>query len=87
MPIVPPGGFRGFAQMTSASQHALSKGVRGSRGPSRRKRKGKKGAMATYRRKRKAASAKASGRKTRKRRKGGLPKFGSPAWRKKFKLG
>lgn len=67
--IVPPGGFRGFAQMTSASQAALG---------------GRPGSSATRRaggrkRKAKATKKRASGKRaTRKL------KFGSPAWRKKY---
>jgi len=71
--IVPPGGLRGFSQMTPASQRALFPGG-GSTGVSRR-RKSKKAKKAT----RGARRAKGKG--------GRKIKFGSPAWRKKYKLG
>lgn len=70
--IVPPGGFAGFQQMTPASRASLSRGVRSS-GPSRRRRR--KSAKGRVRSKRKRS---ASGR---------LPKFGSPAWQRKYKVG
>lgn len=57
MKIVPPGGFAGFSQMTPASQDALTKSVRSSNGPRRRK-KAKK--SAAPRRRKKAAKRKAS---------------------------
>lgn len=69
--VVPPGGPAGFRQMTPASRRALFPGTRSS---SSRKRRSKKTAKRTKGRKR-------SGKR------GKLPKFGSPAWRKKFKLG
>lgn len=71
--IVPPGGFTGFAQMTPASRAALG-GVR-RRGTSGRRRK----------RRTKAKTRKT--RSSRKRSGGRKIKFGSPAWRKKYKLG
>lgn len=75
--IVPPGGFAGFANMTPASRAALSPMERAVRRSSRRQ-----GVKITPRkRKRKAKSASArrsSGRK---------PKFGSPAWHKKYGTG
>ena len=70
--IVPPGGFAGFSQMTPASRAALS--PRGGVGPRSYRKTRRKSTKA---RKRRAGGA----------RKGRLPKFGSPAWRKKFKLG
>lgn len=73
--IVPPGGFAGFSQMTPASRAALSR-IGGSRGGSsgRRRRTKKRGASSKRR------TARGSSRKR-------LPKFGSPAWRKKYNLG
>jgi len=68
---VPPGGLAGFAQMTPASKRALFPG-----GSARRSRRTtKKTRTKTTRRARKASRG---GRKI---------KFGSPAWRKKYKLG
>jgi len=68
--IVPPGGLRGFANMTPASQRALFPN-----GNSNSRRRKKKKAAAANRGKRRMKS---KGRKI---------KFGSPAWRKKYKLG
>ena len=50
--LVPPGGFKGFAQMTSASQNILSRGVRGARAATgiRRRKKSKASAPAKRRR-------------------------------------
>lgn len=71
--IVPPGGFAGFAQMTPATRVRFGQITR-SRGPSRRRR-------------RKSSAPKAA-RRSKKRANGSRgPKFGSPAWRKKYKLG
>lgn len=70
--IVPPGGFQGYSQMTPASRAALG-GVR--RGTSGR------------RRKRRTKARKTRTRSSRKRSGGRKIKFGSPAWRKKYKLG
>jgi len=67
--IVPPGGFAGVAQMTPASQRALSPG--GSVRRSRRKRT-------------KTKRTKRAGSKRRTKSKGRKPKFGSPAWRKRY---
>jgi hypothetical protein len=85
--IVPPGGFKGFAQMTPASQRALGGGA----APRRRKRSRTAGAKspgeAAYmrnrprKRKKGKRARKASGKK-----RGGM-KFGSPAWQKKYKVG
>lgn len=72
--IVPPGGFAGFAQMTSASRAALGAGTRGSSGGSRR-------------RKRKTSAKKPAKRRAKRSGGGRKIKFGSPAWRKKYKLG
>lgn len=70
-PIVPPGGFAGFSQMTPASRAALTPRG-GTSSSSRRKRRGsKRSTKATTRRARKSGG-------TRKL------KFGSPAWRKKY---
>jgi hypothetical protein len=69
--VVPPGGFAGLAQMTPASKAAW----RGS-APRRTSR----------RRKRKAARSGTSRKAKRSGGRGRLPKFGSKAWRKKFKL-
>jgi len=70
--IVPPGGHAGYSQMTPASKAQWFRPGRSSGG--RRKRS------------RKATAARASGT-SRKRSKGGRKiKFGSPAWRKKYKL-
>lgn len=72
--IVPPGGFAGFSQMTPASRAALTS--RGGVGPR------------PYRKTRRKSTKSRTRRATSSRRKNGrLPKFGSPAWRKKFKLG
>ena len=75
MVIVPPGGFVGFAQMTGASRRALFPGsLSRARSPKRRKARSTRG----------KASRGAS--RTKRRASGRLPKFGSPAWRKKFGL-
>lgn len=71
--VVPPGGFQGFSQMAPASQRALFPG--GGRSPKRRK--AKSSSRRTTKRA-KSARGKRAGRKI---------KFGSPAWRKKYKLG
>lgn len=73
--IVPPGGFAGFSQMTPASRAAWFRGS-ASRGSSRKKRKtrGKRVRAKT----RRTRSSKRSGR---------LPKFGSAAWQKRFRVG
>lgn len=70
--IVPPGGFAGFSQMTPASRAALGR-VGGT----------------PYKRGRRKRGKKAKGSSTRRRASGGgrKIKFGSPAWRKKYKLG
>lgn len=68
--VVPPGGFAGASQMTSASRAAWGNGGRSSSGR-RRKSKSRK----------KAKSAK---RKSAKRSSSRKLKFGSPAWRKKY---
>jgi len=73
--IVPPGGPAGFRQMTPASRAALFPGSR-SRRPSSKRRKKRTARAAGGSRKRSSG----------KRKTGRLPKFGSPAWRKKFKL-
>jgi len=73
MPIVPPGGFAGFAQMAPASRVALSKGTRTS-GPRRRRASNR----AAPRRRKASARKRNGGRKM---------KFGSPAWQKKYKVG
>jgi len=67
-PIVPPGGFAGFSQMTAASRAALSKFGRRTRTSGKR-------------RKRKASARK---RTSSSRKRGRKLKFGSPAWRKKY---
>lgn len=82
--VVPPGGFVGYSMMTPASRAALTgigaAAVRSSRrqgvkiGRAKRKRK-KSAKRATARR---ASSRRTSSRK---------PKFGSPAWHKKYKTG
>jgi hypothetical protein len=72
MPIVPPGGFAGFSQMTPASRVALSRGTRTS-GP-RRRRASNRAAP----KRRRSSARKRNGRKM---------KFGSPAWQKKYKVG
>jgi len=69
--VVPPGGFAGFAQMTPASRASLFPGTATRTGGRTRRRKGKR--AKTVRAKRRS-----KGRKI---------KFGSPAWRKKYKLG
>ena len=69
--IVPPGGHRGFAQMTPASRAALF--PRGSSGGGRR----------AKRRKRKAGSSATRSRRKGSRK----LKFGSPAWQKKYSVG
>lgn len=70
--IVPPGGFAGFAQMTSASRRALTtNGMRGTRKRRTGKHKGTK-------------KMRASGKRRNGKRK---MKFGSPAWQKKYKVG
>lgn len=75
--IVPPGGFAGFSQMAPASRAALGRPNFNSRGLKKRKRKARK------------ASRSATGaRRTTRRAKGSRkPKFGSPAWQKKYKVG
>lgn len=70
--MIPPGGFAGFSQMTPASRVALTQGVR-SNGNGAPRRRRRKGKRAKT-----AKRARKSGRKI---------KFGSPAWRKKYKLG
>jgi len=71
--VVPPGGFAGFAQMAPASKASLfPSGVRST--GTRRRRKAK----ARGKRKARASGSRTRGRKI---------KFGSPAWRKKYKLG
>lgn len=75
--IVPPGGFAGLAQMTPASRAAWGSAGRG--GTRKRRRKsGKRAAAAGGRRRAGGARKKSSVRK---------PKFGSPAWRKKYMKG
>lgn len=75
--IVPPGGFAGFSQMTAASRAALfPRGRSQSRSGKRRKRRATSGAASS----RVRSSRKRSG-------KGRKPKFGSPAWQKKYKIG
>lgn len=51
--IIPPGGFTGFAQMTSASRAALTNGLRGLRGTKKRRSKKAKKAGTKRRRSRK----------------------------------
>jgi hypothetical protein len=70
-PIVPPGGFAGFSQMTAASRAALSAFGRRTRTSGKR-------------RKRRTSSAKSSRKRTSSRKRGRKLKFGSPAWRKKY---
>lgn len=71
MLIVPPGGFAGFAQMTPASKAALTPGSR--TGSSRRRRS--KGTSSRKRKARGSSAKRGGGRK---------PKFGSPAFHKKY---
>lgn len=71
--VVPPGGFAGFSQMTASSRRALS----GIGRAAVRRQGGKK-------RRRKAKSAAPKRRASSGGRK---PKFGSPAWHKKYKTG
>lgn len=71
--IVPPGGFAGLAQMTSASRAAWGKSGGGTR--KRKRKSSKRSATAGRRRRAGGARKKSSVRK---------PKFGSPAWRKKY---
>lgn len=80
--IVPPGGFRGFAQMTPASQRALfSGGPRRAAGRSRR-------ARASAPARRRAPARARAGVGARRARAGGRKlKFGSPAWQKKYRVG
>jgi hypothetical protein len=73
--VVPPGGFRGFAQMTPASQRALGGAARATR-TTRKRRTRTKGSKAARRSGQRAKRS--SGRKM---------KFGSPAWQKKYKVG
>lgn len=70
MIVVPPGGFAGFAQMTPASQRALTP----TRGSATGRRRSRKAAGSTVRSRRGKAKG-GGGRKL---------KFGSPAWRKKY---
>lgn len=72
MVIVPPGGFAGFGQMTPASQRALFRPSRSGGGGRRRKRKSTRARVRAGGRKRAKSSRKI--------------KFGSPAWRRKYKL-
>jgi len=66
--IVPPGGFAGFNQMTSASRAALTP----------------RGGGGGVRRRRKAKGTRKAKRATRGKARKSKLKFGSPAWRKKF---
>lgn len=75
--IVPPGGPAGFAQMTPASKAALGGGPRRAGGVRRRKKR--KSASGKRRRSTKVRKTAARSKRT--------PKFGGPAWRKKYKLG
>lgn len=78
--IVPPGGFKGFAQMTPASQRALS-----TTGYTRTPSQIRKSKRNVLRARRKDARALKKIRRA-KAKKGGM-KFGSPAWQKKYKVG
>lgn len=81
--FVPPGGFSGFSQMTPASKRALSPaGARGASVGGRKRRSKKRRAASSGQRRRKSARSGAG----KKRSRGRLPKFGSPAWRKRFGL-
>lgn len=71
--IVPPGGFAGFNNMTSASRAALNGAGTRTASPRRRRRKG-----SAKKAKARARTRKGSSRKM---------KFGSPAWQKKYKVG
>jgi len=82
-PVMPGGSVAtpsGVAPAPDSGMYPASYGPGGYRAPARRK----------PRRKRKAATRKAakrrSGSSTRRRTRGRLPKFGSPAWRKRFGL-
>lgn len=71
--IVPPGGPAGFRQMTPASRAALFP-------------RGRSGSTSTRRRKRSKTKARRRSSSAKRPASGKLPKFGSPAWRKKFGL-
>lgn len=73
MVYVPPGGFAGWNQMTPASKAGQAGGK--VRGASKRRRKSSK---------KRASSKRTTKRRTTKRASGRKPKFGSPAWRKKY---
>lgn len=77
MRLVPPGGFAGFAQMTPASQDALTKRGMGSTGK-RTRRKAKKKTSGTRRKKRKNGKRKSGSKKAAKSY-GPKLKKGSPA--------
>lgn len=79
--IVPPGGFAGFAQQTSAGRAALSPMERAVRRSSRRQ------GVKISRRSRKSSGRKRTSSRKRKSGGGRKMKFGSPAWQKKYKVG
>ena len=76
--IIPPGGFLATSMLPAAARQALSGRSGATRSPSTKRRKTK--------RKSKRASSKRTSRSS-KRTGGKKIKFGSPAWRKKYKLG
>lgn len=74
MAIVPPGGFAGFSQMTPASRVALFPGGRSASRSSGRRKKARRSKTA-----RSSSSTRRSGSRK--------PKFGSPAWQKRYRVG
>lgn len=83
--FVPPGGFAGFSQMTPASRASLVGGARGAISGKRRRRKKRKSASGKRRKRVKLGTARKRAGRTASRGRG--PKFGSPAWQKKYKVG